>query len=78
MQMGTHCAPLFADLIRKKEHRLARAFNLSFRYIDDVLSLNNPNFGDLLHRIKELEIKDTTDTVRSSSYLNLHSEIDGK
>ena len=57
--MGTNCAPLLADLflhsyevdfiadlIRKKEYRLARSFNLSFRYIDDVLSLNNPNFGD--------------------------------
>lgn len=91
--MGTNCAPLLADLflhsyeadfiadlIRKKEYRLARSFNLSFRYIDDVLSLNNPNFGDLIHRIypKELEIKDTTDTVKSASYLDLHLEIDGK
>ena len=33
-----------------------------------------------MHRIspKELEIKDTTDTVKSSSYLDLHLEIDGK
>ena len=31
-----------------------------------------PNFGDLIHRIypTELEIKDTTDTVKSASYLD--------
>ena len=62
ISMGTNCAPLFSDLFlhsngaafitdltRKKEHRLARSFNLSFRYMDDVLSLNNPSFGDLIH-----------------------------
>ncbi len=30
---------LIADLIKKNEKHLARSFNLSFRYIDDVLSL---------------------------------------
>ena len=54
-----------ADLIQTKVHRLARSFNLSFRYVDDMLSLNNPSFGYLIYRIypKELEIRDTTDTV---------------
>ena len=55
--MGTYCAPLhtdlflhsygadfIADLLRKKEHHLARSFYLSFRYKDDVLSLKNPSF----------------------------------
>ena len=53
-------------------------FNLTFRYIDDVLSLNNKHFSDLLHRIypSELEIKDTTDTPNSASYLDLHLEYD--
>ena len=61
-------------------HRLARSFNLSFRYKDDVLSLNNPSFWDLIHRIfpKELVIKDTTDAVKSASYLELHLEIVSK
>ena len=37
--------------------------------MDDVLSLNNPIFGDLIHRIypKELAIKDITDAVKSVS-----------
>ena len=82
--VGTNCAPLLtdlflrsykadfiADLIRKKEYRLARSFNISFRYIDDALSLNNP-FEDLIHCIyPQLVIKDTNDTVKSASYLDL-------
>ena len=49
--LHSYDADFIADLIRKKEYRLARSFNLSFRYIDDVLSLTSPNFGDLTHRI---------------------------
>jgi len=46
--------------------------------MDDVLSLNNSRFVDFIYRIYsiELEIKDTTDTDRSASYLDLHLEID--
>ena len=53
---------------------------LTFCYIDDVLSLNNSRFGDLVDRIYpiELEIKDTTDTDRSASYLDLHLKIDSE
>ena len=42
--------------------------NFTFRYIDDVLSLNNTKFGNYVERIYpiELEIKDTTDTVKSA------------
>jgi hypothetical protein len=55
-------------------------FNFSFRYIDDVLSLNNSRFGDFVDRIYliELEIKDTTDTDKSASYLDLILEIDSE
>ena len=35
-----------------------RSFNLTFRYIDEVLSLNNYGLGDLVYPI-ELEIKGT-------------------
>ena len=93
LPMGTNCAPLLADLflysyetdfiqwlLTKNEKKLARSFNFTFRYIDDVLSLNNSKFGDFVDRIYpiELEIKDTTDTVRSASYLDLHLEIDSE
>ena len=59
-----------------------RPFNFTFRYIHDVLSLNNSRFGDFVYRISpiELEIKDTKDTDRRASYLDLHLEmhIDGR
>jgi hypothetical protein len=81
--MGTNCAPLLADLFlysyaAKDEKKLTRSYNFTFRYIDDVLSLNNSRFGDYVDRIYpiELEIKDTTDADKSASYLDLHLEID--
>ena len=52
-----------------------------FSYIDGVLSLNNSRFGDFIDRIYpiELRIKDTTDTDRSASYLELpHLETDSE
>jgi hypothetical protein len=50
------------------------------RTIDNVLSLNNSRFGDFVKCIYpiELEIKDTTDTDRSTSYLDLHLGIDSE
>ena len=91
IRLGTICAPLLADLflysyevdfilLQKNENKLARSFNFTFRYIDDVLSLNNSRFGDFIDRIYpiELEIKDTTDTDRSASYLDLHLDIDSE
>ena len=55
--MGTNCAPLLADiflysyeadfiqsLLSTGKKHLASRFNLTYRYIDDVLSLNNPEF----------------------------------
>ena len=88
--MSTNCTPLLPDLflysydvdfiqglLKKNEKKLARFFNFTFRYIDDVLSLNNSRFGDFVDRINpiELEIKDTTNTDRSDSYLDLFLEI---
>jgi hypothetical protein len=46
-----------------------------FRYKDDVLSLNH--CVDRIYPI-EPEIKDATDTDRSTSYLDLHLEIDSE
>jgi hypothetical protein len=62
------------DDISFPEH-FARSFNFTFRYIDDVFSLNNSRFGDFVDRIYpiELEIKDITDTDRSASYLENRS-----
>ena len=90
--MGTNCA-LLADLflysydaefiqglLKKNENKPARSFNFTFHYIDDLLSLNNYRLGDFVDHIypMEVEIKDTTDTYRSASYLDLHLEIDSE
>jgi hypothetical protein len=71
---------LFLGLLKKNEEKLARSFNFTSRYIDDVLSQNNSRFGDFVDRIYpiELEIKDTTDTDKSASYIDLHFEIDSE
>jgi len=52
--------------------------SVTFRYIYDVLSLNNYRLGNFVYRIYpiELGITDTTDIDRSASYLDLHLEID--
>ena len=42
-----------------------------------ILSLNNSRFGDFVDPI-ELEIKDTTGTDRSASFLDLHLKIDSE
>jgi hypothetical protein len=69
---------VWGRLLKKNEFKLARSFNFTFRYIDEVLSLNNSRFGDFVDRIYpiELEINDTTDTYTCASYLDLHLEID--
>ena len=69
--MGTHCAPLLANLFLffyeyKYMKRLiktniikARRFNNTMRYIDDLLVLNNPSFEDAINDIfpTELQLK---------------------
>jgi hypothetical protein len=92
--MSTNCAHLLADLflysyeadfiqglLKKNEKKLDRyCFYFTFRDIDDVHSLNNSRFGDFVDCIYpiELEIKDSTDTDRSASYLDLHLAIDSE
>jgi hypothetical protein len=73
-------ADFIPRLLKKIEMKLARSFNFTFRYIDDVLSLNNSRFGDFVDHIYsiELEIKDATYTNRSASYPDLHLEIDSE
>ena len=82
--MGTNCAPLLADiflysyeaefiqsLLSTGRKQSASRFNFTYRYIDDVLSINNPEFENYLGQMYpvELEIKDTTES--NTSYLDL-------
>ena len=62
--MGKNCAPLLADLflysyenefldklIKEGKRKLARRFNLSYRYIDDLISFNNKRFKEFISDI---------------------------
>ena len=84
--MGTNCAPLLADLflcscenefwdklIKEGKRKLARKFNLSYRYIDDLISFSNKRFEELISDIspKELTISETTESTSAASYFNL-------
>jgi hypothetical protein len=58
--------------------KLAVSFNHTFTYIDDVLSINNHNFHNYVHLIysDELKIKDTIESDKSASYLDILLNID--
>ena len=88
--MGTNRATLLADLflysyeaefvqslLQADKKHLAQ-FNFTYRYIHDVLSLKNTKFAGYLEFIypRELEIKETTETATSSSYLDYYLYID--
>ena len=93
IHMCTTCAPLLVDLflcsyeadfiqgfLKKNEKNLDRSFNFTFRYIYDVLPLTDSRLGDSVDRIYsiDLEIKDTTATYRSASYIGLHLNINSE
>ena len=69
------CKSIF---VKDKKIHEARAFNFTYRYIDDVLSINNSRFAEFLPLIypPELEVKETTDTASSASFLDLYLEFD--
>ena len=84
--VGTNFAPLLADLflysyenefldklIKEGKRKHARKFNLSYRYIDDLISFNNKRFKEFISDIypKELTISATTESTSVASYLDL-------
>ena len=89
--MGTNCAALLANIflysyeaefiqsfLSTGKKKIASQFNFTYRYIDDVLSINNPDFENYLGQMypAELEIKDTTESNTSASYLYLLLSIE--
>ena len=65
---------LFRDkLIKKGKRKLARKFNLSYRYIDDLMSFKNKIFKEFISDIypNELTISETTESTSVVSYLDL-------
>ena len=84
--MGTNCAPLLTDiflysyeaefiqsLLSFGRKQCASKFNFTYRFIDDVLSINNQDFENYLGQMHPpvLEIKNTTESNTSASYLDL-------
>jgi len=63
----SHEADFIPEFLKKNEKKLVLIFNLIFRYINDVISLNNSKFDDCLDRIypTEVEINDTIEKVKS-------------
>ena len=87
--MGSNCARRLqlSVFIRSGFHpvvalneikQLASRFNLTYRYIDDVLFINNLEFENYLDQMYpvELEIKDTGESITSASYLDLQMTIE--
>jgi hypothetical protein len=73
----SHEADFVQKLLRENNKKLAVLFNHTFRYIDDVLSINNHNFHNymyvnLIHVYPdELKIKNITESDKSASYLDI-------
>jgi hypothetical protein len=76
--MFYHESKFLQKLVKDKKIHEARAFNFTYRYIDDVLSINNSRFEEFLPLIypPELEVKEITDTASSASFLDLYLEFD--
>ena len=82
--MGTNSAPLLADLFlhtfeydfmvktMKQDITKAIQFSNTFRYIDDLFSVNNLDFGNYISVIypSELELKDTSTSSTEVCYLD--------
>ena len=88
--MGTNCAPLLAELIlhdyksnamirfsRTNGLPQAKSFEFTRRYIDDLISINNPRFDKATEKIypSELTLKDTTLADGKVTYLGRQIEI---
>ena len=82
--MGKNCAPLLADLflysyevkclrsMKNSTKKLAKAFNLTARYTDDLISINNPKFQQFLKDIypEELVVSEASESRNVVSYLD--------
>ena len=84
--MGTNCAPLIADLFlycyerdfmsdiqKSKRHDLIDMFNDTSRYLDDIFTIDNPEFEKHIPDIRELQLNkaNTSDKETSFLYLNI-------
>ena len=89
--MGSDPAPAFANLflfhyesswlnsVKKTSNILARKFGQVYRYIDDLLALNDGHSFEAFHHEiypEELQLNKENDDNKSTNFLDLHIEID--
>ena len=88
--MGTNCAPLVANLFlfcyerdfmlylsEDTQSDVIDAFNSTFRYLDDLLNINNNSFDSMVNCIypSELQLNKANVSDTEASFLDLHSSI---
>ena len=88
--MGTNCAPLAAelflfcyerdftkDLSSDNQADVIKAFNSTFRYIDDLLNIDNPYFEGMVNQIypSELQLNKANTSDTEVPFLDLHLSI---
>ena len=88
--MGTNCAPLVADLFLfcyerdfmmslsdDKQADVIDAFNTTFRYLDDILNINNAYFDNMVSQIypSELQLIKANTSNTEATFLDLHLSI---
>ena len=91
--MGSDPAPFFANLflyhyeslwlkkISKTNNTLARKFGNTFRYIDDLLALNDgKSFESFFHEIypEELQLNKENEVDTETTFLDLHISINDR
>ena len=88
--MGTNCAPLVADLFlfcyerdcmknlsSDNQADVIKAFNLTSRYLDDLLNIDNPYFEGMVNQIypSELQLNKAYTSDTEAPFLDLHLSI---
>ena len=63
--------------MKNSNRKLVKTFNLTSRYTDDLISINDPRFKQFLKDIypEELVVSETTESSNAVSYLNLLMDI---
>ena len=90
--MGTNCAQLTTDLFlycyerdfmsilqKSKRCDLIDKFNDTFRYLDDIFTIDNPEFAEHIPDIypRELRLNKTNASGKETSFLDLNIKVIG-
>ena len=90
--MGTNCAPLIADLFlfcyerdfmsslhKSKRYDLIDMFNDTSRYLDDIFTIDNPEFEKHIPDIypRELQLNKANTSDKETSFLDLNIKVIG-